>query len=200
LLAGIAGEPLYPGADPYALPGFDRAVVKAYIAATIGNGRAPCVWTHKARKDAAEAGVTLPRSVRDVRAAVLGRYPSLTRLPELLGCPDEPRLCGHVLMGVESRALTIAMLRLADQGILALPLHDALLIRASHAEEAKEVLERAYEAAGNGVRVHVRVKPMLGLDDDDRGRPGIRGAHAHNHHQDDHEGPAAVRQRPRPHP
>ncbi|WP_157033350.1 hypothetical protein [Belnapia moabensis] len=201
LLAGIAGESLDPGADPYALQGFDRAVVKAYIAATIGNGGPPCVWTRKAWKDAAEAGVTLPRSVRDVRAAVLGRYPFLARLPELLGCPGEPRLCGHVLMGVESRALTIAMLRMADQGILALPLHDALLVRVSHAEEAKEALECAYEAAGDGARVRVRVKPMLGLDDDDRGRPGMRGAHAHDHHyQSGHKGPAAVRQRPRPHP
>jgi hypothetical protein len=158
LLAGIAGDPLTdPSADPYALSGFDRTVVKAYIAAAIGAGHPPRVWTRRALADAKEAGVTLPRSVRDVREVVLARYPFLDRLPEVLGCQDEPRLCGHVMMGVESRVLTSAILALADKSILALPLHDAMLVRERDVEAAREALARSYELVGQ-VRVMVRAK------------------------------------------
>lgn len=161
IIHGLAGVPLPPGGDPYAVvPGIPREVVKAWVSTRIGLGRAPSQWSDETAEDLRDIhGIDVERfSVGTVREGIVGAMPFLGRgLPALLGVADQPRLCSHVLMGIEARALTRAMLALKEQGILGLPLHDALIVQECHAEAAREALEAGYLAEAGIVPV-VRVK------------------------------------------
>jgi hypothetical protein len=84
-------------------------------------------------------------SARDTGHAILTRYPFLAAPAEVLGCADAPTLTSLRLQRVEADALTLAMTRLADGGVPALPLHDALILRRSDASEGAAALQRAFE-------------------------------------------------------
>lgn len=161
IIHGIAGVPLPAGGDPYAvIQGVPREVVKAWVASRIGQGRAPSSWNRDAVEDLrADHGIDLARfRVGDVGQGIRDAMPFLGRgLPALLGVADQPRLCSHVLMGIEARALTRAMMALKEQGMLGLPLHDALIVQERHAEAAREALEAGYLAEA-GITPVVRVK------------------------------------------
>lgn len=161
ILHGIAGVPLPPGGDPYAvIEGVPREVAKAWIASRIGQGKAPSSWNRDSIEELrADHGIDLARfRVGDVGQGIRDGMPFLGRgLPALLGVADRPRLCSHVLMGIEARALTMAMIVLKERGILGLPLHDALIVQERHAEAAREALEAGYLAEA-GITPVVRVK------------------------------------------
>jgi hypothetical protein len=161
IIHGLVGVPLPQGGDPYAvIQGIPREVVKAWVASRIGQGKAPSSWNRETVEDfRADHGIDLTRfRVGDVATAIRDAMPFLGRgLPALLGVADQPRLCSHVLMGIEARALTRAMMALKERGILGLPLHDALIVQERHAEAAREALEAGYHAEAGIVPV-VRVK------------------------------------------
>jgi hypothetical protein len=56
---------------------------------------------------------------------------------------------GLGLQFTESNILVRVMLTLKDRGITALPIHDAIVVARSNAEEAKDVMERAFEETAN---------------------------------------------------
>ena len=160
ILHGLQGLPL-PEGDPYDGLGFPRGVAKAWITATIGNGGPVSRWSREAKERAAKErdgrpGVDLSRyRVREVGAAVLARYPFLSRVAEVAGCAAEPRLTPHRIMAIEAAALTRAMDALRGRGVPALPVHDALIVRERDAEAARAALAEAFEAVA-GVRPVVR--------------------------------------------
>lgn len=74
-------------------------------------------------------------------------------------------LLTHRLMNIEAGAMTLALRALRnDWRILALPLHDGLLVQRSTAREAADTLRRTFQDVA-GVRVRVTVDPPLARDE-----------------------------------
>lgn len=118
--------------DPYAIDGLPREAVKAFVTATLGNGRALVRWPPTITTELREQGIE-PREcpVGAVAAAVLRVHP-------MLAGPLEP---WARLQFVESEIVVRAMLRLKrEHGALALPVHDSLIVSRSMAEAAQRVL------------------------------------------------------------
>ncbi len=90
----------------------------------------------------------------------MARYPFLADLAWCVptdlqdAFPGGLGLVSHVLMGLEAEALSTAMRTLRGQGVLALPMHDGLIVAESVQEAARMALEAAYAmAAGVAPRV-----------------------------------------------
>jgi hypothetical protein len=84
-----------------------------------------------------------------LRAAILDRHPALGKA---FG-----RRLGYGLMFTESRVLTTVLADLMERGIVALSLHDGLLVARSNANEAADVM-RAKVLEVCGARIPVEVK------------------------------------------
>jgi len=161
IIHGLANVPLPAGGDPYALvDGVPRQVVKAWVSLRIGQGRSPSHWGREMAEDLLRKhGIQLGLyDIKSISGAIRAAMPFLGReLPDLLGINEQPKLCSHVLMGIEARALTTAMFALAKQGILGLPLHDALLVQDQHADQATKAIQASYQVEA-GIIPLVRVK------------------------------------------
>ncbi|MBC4019426.1 hypothetical protein H7965_30020 [Siccirubricoccus deserti] len=141
--------------------------MKAFIAATWGQGRIPARWPRGTKTDLEEVGVKLKDySIEMVSKAVLAVHPIVGALDEILlaygldaFAPHQPRdLCAHWLMGIEAQALTKAMLTLKrEDNVVALPLHDGLIVARSSADRAILRLQEAYQEVA-GAKPLVRVK------------------------------------------
>ena len=162
IMHGLLGLEL-PEGDLYAVPGWPREAVKAWVTATLGKGTAVRRWSARA---VLEAPALKGCAAAAVGAAVMARYPFLERpaaavagvagLERLrhLGTPE--RLLTHRLQGIEAGAVSRAMefLRVA-RGVLALPVHDSLIVPAAAVARTRETLGLAFHAAA---RVTVRTK------------------------------------------
>ncbi|HYG85642.1 MAG TPA: hypothetical protein VD978_05245 [Azospirillum sp.] len=147
-LYGLLGEPFDRTHDPYRIEGLPRAVVKAWVTATIGNGKPIGRWSLEARKRALEADVDLRQyKVGEVSRCILNHHPVLSQL-------QERGINSLILAAKEAEAMTKAMLRLKGEGILALPVHDSLIVPRSAIGRAKLVLEEMFMEV-------VNVSPML---------------------------------------
>ena len=161
IMHGLLGLPLPPGDDLYAPLGFPRDVVKAWVTGTLGKGSPVSKWSKKHLEDNPSLG---EHGAAAVGAAVLARYPFLKApgeavadaggLRALGGVASPAKMLTHRLMAIEAAALTAAMDALRAEGILALPMHDALIVRESHAGIAKAALTAAFEA-------HAGIAPRL---------------------------------------
>jgi hypothetical protein len=81
-----------------------------------------------------------------LRRAILGRHPALGKA---FG-----RRLGYDLMFTESRVLMVVLAELMERGIVALPLHDGLMVARSRMLEAREVMrESVLQVAGVGIPV-----------------------------------------------
>ena len=165
IMHGLLGLPL-PDADPYEFPGVQRSVAKAWITATLGKGSPVKRWAVRAVKDAPELLDLDPKQVGEV---ICGRYPFLRRPAEAvadaaglrglakIGTPA--RLLTHRLMAIEAQALTGAMRYLRDaRGVLALPMHDGLLVPRSGAGHVGGGLDAAYSYFARRVRVRWTIR------------------------------------------
>ncbi|MCI0752748.1 hypothetical protein [Teichococcus vastitatis] len=144
LLHGMMGLPA-PEGDAYLIESFPRDVAKAWINATIGKGSPVKRWAKRARE---QFGPNTSWSAKKVGAAVLARYPFLAA-PDNVICSNDSlqerrKLLPLRLMAIEASIMTQAMLDLAAQGVLALPMHDGLIVPAS----AKQAAQAAILAAG----------------------------------------------------
>ena len=144
--------------DPYALPGVDRRAVKAFCTQTFGAGKPPRRWA-----DGTDDDVRCLK-LADVRDVVLAAYPALADptviLPADMKAAPPPKgecwAAGQFLVWRESEALIAALDDLEARGVVALPMHDGLLVKRSEADAAKEALRGAYSAVlGVNVRVNV---------------------------------------------
>ena len=156
-LALIEQSKVVAGADLYAVGEWSRKVIKTFILQTLGSGGPKQGWAKGTPKDIKR------RLFEPVRAAVLERYPCLVDVAAVLPRSLASRLpkglwpwaAGMHLMWWESRVLEMAMERLAEVGVVALPLGDALVVPVSAAEEAKRALEEAF-AGQLGVKPRIR--------------------------------------------
>ena len=109
--------------DPYCIEGLPRKAVKAWITATLGNGKHPTRWAPETARRLREAVPDWnPRELmcRKVGAAVLARHPVLS---------DLTGITWGRLQFLESQVIIGAMVRLRDDyGIPALPVHDSLMV------------------------------------------------------------------------
>ena len=154
LLHGMLGLP-EPEGDAYSVEGVPREVAKAWINATIGKGSPVQRWAQKARE---QLGPDVSWSPKQVGSAVLGRYPFLSEPADAIrtneALPQRRKLLPLRLMFIEASIISQTMEDLAAQGILALPMHDGLIVAASAEEAAHEAIMRAgKELAGVNLRL-----------------------------------------------
>lgn len=163
IMHGLLGLPLPPNEDLYAPVAFPRDVVKAWITGTLGKGTPVVKWSKDHIRD---TPAVLDFDAKEVGAAVLLHYPFLKApgtavagaagLTALAHIDTPAALLTHRLMAIEVAALTSAMDTLRAAGVLALPMHDALLVGSSHAAAAGAALRDAFEVhAGIIARVKV---------------------------------------------
>lgn len=145
-------------ADPYQFKGlsrFPRDAVKHWVTVSLLRGKLLTKWTD-------DTPPTIGQSVRcsDVREAVLNVYPCLSCIgPEVLPCPSDvlkqadetqrQRLIGwsfgQFLISLECDIIQGALDKLLSEGIVALPIHDGLIVPQSAVEATKEAI-RATQA------------------------------------------------------
>jgi hypothetical protein len=158
---GLLGLQL-PDGDPYEVPEVPREVVKAWLTATLGKGSPVKRWPEKTAREKPEI-VALPAS--QVSSAIIARYPFLgdpartvaesAKLTSLASLGRLPKLLTPRLMHIEAEALTRAMETMRSRDILALPLHDSLILPRSGVPYVAEALVSAFREFA---RVHVRIK------------------------------------------
>lgn len=126
-----------PDADPYAVPelaGVDRGAIKIVLLQLF--------WSplSSATRLPSEPRAAIPASMsaKEVYEAVLRHNAPIA---DLLGAKQP---IGAELLYRESEYLIEACLRAYSSKITALPLHDAMLVPESRAEEAREILSRAF--------------------------------------------------------
>jgi hypothetical protein len=153
ILLATFGQPM-PEGDPYEVGGFDRQTVKAWITSTLGKGSPVRSWAASV-----EASIRT-NDAGTVGAAVMARYPFLEtpweRFQAMPEIATRSRLLTHCLMGLESSALSAAMASLRGQGVLALPMHDGLIVPRSAEGVATEAMRVAFRRiTGASVRLTV---------------------------------------------
>jgi hypothetical protein len=142
-----AGKPMPPG-DSYTLPGFEdfREGVKRTLIAMLFRQK-PLKRVPRESSKLLPAGCT----GKQIRAAILARHPGLGSVVETG--------IGFELMFFESQILIAILLRLIDRGIVALPMHDGLMVAQSKADTAERVMgDVAEELTGRRLPV-VRKEP-----------------------------------------
>lgn len=130
LLLGLLGSGLADG-DPYEGLGYPRAVIKQWVLEVCGKGRSPRRWASGLPKEAPARAYR----IEEVGRAVMRRYPALEQ-PErvvpadLVAEANRPAagLVTHYLAAQEAMAISQALSMLRSQGILALPVHDSLIV------------------------------------------------------------------------
>lgn len=147
----VGTEP--PEGDLYELPGVtgDRQGVKTVFNALLANAKVPTRMPRGAR-----AHFARHETVHSVIAGIRRRHPALV---PLFG---KGQSCA--LMNLESQIIIGAMLRLQDRGVVALPIHDGILVADHRMEVAKRALEEASkDVLGQQLRVEVEGSPPRGL-------------------------------------
>ena len=163
IMHGLLQQPL-PEGDLYDLAGIPRAVVKQWVVMTLGKGTPPRQWTPRAIGQVPELQAY---PVTMVGAAVCERYPFMKAPAATVAGPAGLADLGHLgkpqallihrLMAIEADALTAAMNALmlipGSPHILALPMHDGLIVPNSHADLTARYVSQAFDArAGVAVR------------------------------------------------
>jgi hypothetical protein len=145
ILYGIAKAKPPPG-DLYAIPGYlrDRSAIKKLMNAMLFSD-GPIKRMPQGLGSAFEE----PQSVRGVMQAIQKHHGGIADVL-FTGI-------GHEIQFVESSILIDVLLRLQDFGVVALPIHDALIVPCSTLELAQGVMKRVFEehvGIGIGVSVH----------------------------------------------
>ncbi|MGG5822393.1 hypothetical protein [Falsiroseomonas sp. HW251] len=153
ILHGMAGMPLPDREDLYALPGINRETGKTWLKQYLGSGgQTPVRWARD--EDPEQFNGLKPTHAR---TALLEAYPFLDDPSALLGVPTRMELTWHAFAAIEARAVLGAAFRLQGEGILALPLHDGIIVQERHQKRAREALVAGYRAEA-GITPVIRVK------------------------------------------
>jgi hypothetical protein len=134
--------------DPYQLGelgGFERAIVKAGVTASLGSGKLMKAWPEDMRDYERHA------PMRVLSAALANAHPYLLNLPALLGVTTKQ--VALRLQNIEAECLTCALLALWRADVPAVPLHDGLLVPIAAATMADEALNSGYLAIA---KAHIR--------------------------------------------
>lgn len=135
ILHSLRDMELPTGDDIYHIEGVDRRIVKAWVAATLGHTSFHRSWPSRAMDELKKSGIKLSKtqSYPALKPAILSKFPVLEDWPT----------CGirwSHLMFHESEAMIATMLSLQDLNIVALPIHDSLIVTQDDAKTAKEVM------------------------------------------------------------
>lgn len=143
IVHALCGKPLAVG-DPYAGIGYDRDIVKMWVAQTLGHDRFHTKWSptnsKRYRKD--NPGRTLGKDypIKAIHEAVCAAVPLLNEWPNI------PIWWGE-LQYIESEALLNTITKLAfDCNIPALPVHDSIIVAVEHQEIAATVFTECFQA------------------------------------------------------
>ena len=144
-LAGESSEARF-GGDLYAIDNIERDLVKSFVEQSLAEGRVADRWASHG------AGASRLPSLERIRDAVLTVYPALAEIPAILPPElrfDPPRRGLHwaaaqFLIGVRSRAILRALDKLMDQGVIALPLQNSLLVATENERAALEAVTSAF--------------------------------------------------------
>jgi hypothetical protein len=144
MVYGLVGQ-LPPPDDLYTLPGTDKSNrdgIKRLMNAMLFTRKA----LKRKPKGTAEAlaGMKLGEWMKAVEAAHPGMVPMFNRG------------IGHQLQFTESQIMVAVLLRLREDGVVALPIHDSIIVPRSVAGQAKAVMEETF-AGTVGVPAVVRV-------------------------------------------
>ncbi len=169
IMHGLLGAPL-PEGDPYEFLDVPRSVAKSWIVATLGKGSPVTRWALKAVKDNPELKNYDPKQLGRI---ICHRYPFLRRpadavciqagLDKLAHIAKPAKLLTHRLMAIEAEAMGGALAYLRNsRGVLALPIHDSLIVPRSGLRYAGGALESAFSyIAKVRVRWTVDVAPEM---------------------------------------
>ena len=144
ILYGMANAEPPPG-DLYAIPGYlrDRSAIKKLMNAMLFSD-GPINRMPQGLGSAFEER----QSVRGVMQAIQEHHGGIADM----FCTG----IGHEIQFVESSILIDVLLKLKDHGVVALPIHDAILVPNSSLELAQGVMKRVFEEhAGRGIEVSV---------------------------------------------
>ena len=141
ILHGLRAFALPTSNDIYAIDGIDRALVKGWISCTFGHTKFHRAWPKTVVEELSKQGTTAwkEHSYPSLKPKVLEHFPVLRDWPE----------CGirwSGLMYEESEAMIAAMERLRSQGVVALPVHDSLILPKSTGQLAERVMRETFEA------------------------------------------------------
>jgi hypothetical protein len=148
ILAALMGKPFEPNFFPYDGTEFDRDILKMFITQTLGGTGEANRWSSDSNEKWAKINskrgrVTYPRLQQaapfgKVRAAAIKRWP-------LIGEWKNIHYKWYDLQFIESEVILKATHFLAtERDICALPLHDALLVPQTKADEAERVLSQCF--------------------------------------------------------
>ena len=132
MVYGLVGQ-LPPPGDLYSLPGTvpsNRDGIKRLLNAMLFTRKA----LNRKPKDTAEA--LKGRSLGEWMKAVEAAHPDMVAMFN--------RGIGHGLQFTESRIMVDVLLRLMTEGIVALPIHDSIIVPRSAAARAQLVMERTF--------------------------------------------------------
>ena len=160
ILLALTGRPIPE--DPYAvgpLAACEREAVKAWFVQTLNSGRPAVRWSDR------HAPSVQRVPIRAIAATALAAYPEVASAPSLLPADLAQRVpmdrhgwaLGQWLVGIEAEVMQAALERLAGRGVVALPIHDALLCREEDAQEACKSLVEAFQHR-LGAEPRVRIK------------------------------------------
>lgn len=148
-MAGI--EP--PDGDLYELPDVQgsREGVKMVLNALLASDRLPTRFPRGSRPHFAKR-----EKIHSVLAGIRKRHPALI--------PFFGKAQALALMNLESQVIVAALLQLKDRGVVALPVHDCILVGEHRLAIAQKTLEQASsDVLGQYLRVEVEGTPPRGL-------------------------------------
>ena len=130
LVYALLGAQVPPGDDLYTIPGLPREVAKVWTTQALGKGKLPSRWSAKTDKT-----IVAGHPMREVVSKMIVVHTILHRLEAIGGLARQSvvtnaQMVPHVLQGAEARLLTDAMaaLRQLPKPVLALPMHDGLVV------------------------------------------------------------------------
>ena len=140
IIYAVAGIFLDPAHDPYTMAWPPRDVAKAWTTMALGYGDFQKRWSDETKKKLKEKkGINVDDyPIEQVKAAMFGRHPILQDWPT-------SKLRWPELQYRESEVVRHTVKLLAfDHNVLALPVHDSIIVPASCLMLAKRVLESAF--------------------------------------------------------
>jgi len=137
ILHGIEGYPLPNRDDLYSIGGYDRAIVKAWITATIGHHGFHTRWPKNAIQEIKDAGIDKPTglTMESLQPVILDHFPMLADWPsQKVTCAD--------LMFTESEIIIGTMLELMHSHCIpCFSVHDSIIVRKSDQRIAMDTLK-----------------------------------------------------------
>ena len=137
ILHGIEGYPLPNRDDLYSIGGYDRAIVKAWITATIGHHGFHTRWPKNAIQEIKDAGIDKPTglTMESLQPVILDHFPMLADWPS-------QKVTWADLMFTESEIIIGTMTELMHSyGIPCFSVHDSIIVRKSDQRIAMDTLK-----------------------------------------------------------